>query len=115
MPILALRLLGKFAVTVVFEDSVRVQSAVPVQPPLQPENVKPASAVARNDTALPATKLKEQVVPQLIPAGVLVTVPLPVFETVRLTRFRVNDAVQVLFASMVTEPLAQSPVHDLNL
>ena len=52
-----------------------------------------------------------------MPEGVLVTVPLPVFETERLTVLRVNVAVQVLFASMVTDPSTQSvcPVHALNL
>jgi hypothetical protein len=63
-------------------------------------------------------KLKEQMVPQLIPDGVLVTLPLPVFETVRLTTFGVNVAVQFLFAFIVTDAVelpAQSPVHDLNL
>ena len=55
--------------------------------------------------------------PQLIPEGVLATVPLPVLETERLTVLRVNVAVQVLFALIVTDvtgPLAQSPVQDLN-
>ncbi len=103
--------------TVVLDDSVNLQSAVPVQPPVQPPNAKPASGVAFNVTAVPATKLKEQTVPQLMPEGVLVTVPLPVFETERLSVLRVNVAVQVLFASILTEPSEQSacPVHDLNL
>jgi hypothetical protein len=73
--------------------------------------------VAFNVIAVPATKLKEQLVPQLMPEGVLLTVPLPVFETERLSVLRVNVAVQVLFAFMVTEPSVQSacPVHVLNL
>ena len=115
MPILSLRLLTKFAVAVVLDESVILQSAVPVQPPLQPMNVKPASEVARSVTAVPATKLKEQLVPQLMPAGVLVTAPLPILETERLAVLRVNVAVQVFLAFIVTEPLTQSPVHDLNL
>jgi hypothetical protein len=73
--------------------------------------------VAFNVTAVPATKLKEHPVPQLMPEGVLVTVPLPVFETARLIVLRVNVAVQVLLASIVTEPSEQSacPVQALNL
>ena len=52
-----------------------------------------------------------------MPEGVLVTVPLPVFETARLIVLRVNVAVQVLLASIVTEPSEQSacPVQALNL
>jgi hypothetical protein len=73
--------------------------------------------VAFNITAVPATKLKEHPVPQLMPEGVLVTVPLPVFETERLSVLRVNVAVQVLLTSIFTEPSTQSawPVHALNL
>ena len=118
MPILSRRS-TKLAVAVllVLDDRVMLQSAVPVQPPLQPMNVKPVSGLARSVTAVPATKLNEQLVPQLIPEGVLVTVPLPVLETERLTVSRVNVAVQVLFAFIVTEPSEQStsPVQALNL
>jgi hypothetical protein len=73
--------------------------------------------VAFNVTAVPATKLKEQTAPQLTPEGVLVTVPLPVFETETLTVLRENVAVQPLLAFIVTEPSVQSacPVHALNL
>ncbi len=55
--------------------------------------------------------------PQVIPAGALVTVPLPVFATVRVAVFRLNFAVHVLLAFMVTEPSEQSvsPVQPENL
>jgi hypothetical protein len=43
-----------------------------------------------------------------MPEGVLVTVPLPVFEIERLSVLRVNVAVQVLLAFIVTEPSEQS-------
>ena len=46
--------------------------------PLQPAKIDPAAAVAVRATALPLLKVAEQVLPQLIPAGELVTVPLPV-------------------------------------
>jgi hypothetical protein len=66
---------------------------------------------------VPVTKLKEQLVPQLMPEGVLATAPLPILETERLAVLGVKVAVQVLFAFIVTEPSAQSacPVHALNL
>ena len=67
------------AVTVVAAESVTVQGPVPEQPlPLQPPKVEPAAGAAVSVTAVPLAKLAEQVAPQVIPAGELVTVPLPV-------------------------------------
>ena len=53
---------------------------VPVEQPapLQPTNVEPVAAVAVRVTIVPLLKLAEQVLPQLIPLGELLTVPLPV-------------------------------------
>jgi hypothetical protein len=54
-----------------------VQVAVPEQPPpLQPVKVEPAAAEAVRVTEV--LKLARQVEGQLMPAGALVTVPLPV-------------------------------------
>jgi hypothetical protein len=118
MPTLSLRLLTKFAVTLVLDDRVKLQAAVPLQPPIQPLNVNPASGVAFKVTVAPAVKLERQLVPQSIPEGVLVTVPLPVFETERLSVLRVNVAVQVLLAFMVTDDVGelpeQSPDHAVS-
>jgi len=71
------------AVTLSLEVTVMLQFA-PEQPPLQPENVKPASATALKVTRVPAAKLAAQVLPQSIPAGLLVTRPLPVSVTERV-------------------------------
>jgi hypothetical protein len=69
----------KVAVTVVAAEIVTVQDPVPEQPaPLQPLKVEPMSGEAVSVTAVPLGKLAEQVAPQVIPAGELVTVPLPV-------------------------------------
>jgi len=58
---------------------VTLQVPVPVQPPpLQPVKVEPAAGVAVRVTAVPVVNAAEHVVPQEIPAGLLVTVPLPV-------------------------------------
>jgi hypothetical protein len=60
-------------------DIVTVQLLdVPEQAPLQPLNVEPLAGVALRVTAVPLAKLAEQVVPQLIPVGWLVTAPVPV-------------------------------------
>ena len=52
---------------------------VPEHPaPDHPANILPALAVAVSVTLAPELKLNKHVVPQLIPAGLLVTVPDPV-------------------------------------
>jgi hypothetical protein len=52
-------------------------AAVPVQAPLQPVNADPVAAVALRVTAVPTGKAAKQVSPQRMPAGLLVTVPVP--------------------------------------
>ena len=66
------------AVTLVLALTVTVQVAVPVQAPDQPAKVEPEEGVAVRVTEVPLLKVAAQVEPQLIPAGVLVTVPVPV-------------------------------------
>src|SRR5262245_45611288 len=46
-------------------------------PPLQPDNTEPSAAVAVSAILVPLEKLAEHFVPQLIPEGPLVTLPLP--------------------------------------
>src|SRR5580704_80670 len=68
----------KFGVTVVFAVIVTVQGSTPAQPPPdQPAKVELLAATAVNVTWVPTAKLAEQVAPQLIPDGPLVTVPEP--------------------------------------
>src|SRR3989442_3427757 len=105
---------GKVAVTVVAAESVTTHVPVPLQPPpLQPEKVEPAAGVAVNVTAVPLAKLAEQVAPQLMPAGALVTVPLPVPAgvTVRVKVCTVKVAVTVVAAESVTThvPVPEQP------
>src|SRR6266850_1600189 len=66
------------AVTDVAAVTVTTQVPVPAQPPpLQPVNVEPAAGAAVSVTMVPVVNEAEQVAPQAMPAGVLVTVPLP--------------------------------------
>src|SRR5436309_2671942 len=102
----------KVAVTVVAVETVTAQVPVPEHPPpLQPVKVEPAAGAAVSVTAVPLVKLAEQVAPQLMPAGALVTVPLPVPAgvTVRVKLCRVKVAVTVVAAERVT---AQGPVPE---
>jgi hypothetical protein len=66
------------AVTELAAVSVTLQAPVPVQAPDHPANVDPALAVGVSVTAVPLAKPALHVVGQLIPAGLLVTVPEPV-------------------------------------
>ena len=68
--------------TEVSAERVTAQVAVPLQAPDQPANVELAPGVAVSVIAVPLAKLAVHVVPQLIPAGLLVTVPAPVLCTV---------------------------------
>ena len=68
----------KVGVTTVAAVSVTAQAPVPLQPPpLQPVKTDPAAGTAVSVTTVPLTKVAEQFVPQVIPDGVLVTVPEP--------------------------------------
>jgi hypothetical protein len=66
---------------------VTMHAPAPVQSPDHPPNVEPTAADADSITMVPAAKVAEHVVPQLIPVGLEVTVPVPVppFMTTRLT------------------------------
>src|SRR5688572_29517309 len=86
---------------------------VPVQPLLHPVNVEPAVAAAVSVTGVRAGKDSLQSVGQLIPAGLLVTVPLPPPASCTVTVWdstRVKVAVTLFAASIVTlQPTV--PVH----
>ncbi len=67
----------KVAVAVSAAVSVTVHAAVPEHAPLHPSNVKLVPGVAVSVTCVPEAKFAVQVPGQLMPAGVLVTVPEP--------------------------------------
>src|SRR5207244_12644802 len=70
--------IANVAVTEVAALIVTVQVAVPEQPPpLQPAKVEPATGAAVKVTEVPLANAAAQVAPQAMPAGALVTVPLP--------------------------------------
>src|SRR2546425_12088513 len=101
------------AVTVVAALRVTVQVPGPEQPPpVQPRKVEPAAGAAVSVTAVPLAKLAAQVAPQVMPAGLLVTVPAPVpaLETVSV-KVDVKVAVTVVAAETVTthDPVPEHP------
>src|SRR2546422_214503 len=73
--------------------------------------MEPAAGVAVRVTAAPLVKLAAQVAPQLIPAGLLVTVPVPAPAGVTVnTKVGAKVAVTVVAAEIVTVQ-APVPVH----
>jgi hypothetical protein len=92
---------------------VTVQLPVPLHAPPQPAKLDPAAGVAVRLTCVPAAKLAPHVVPQLIPAGALVTVPLPARPTVNVKEdggFCENVAETLRTASIITVQLPV-PLH----
>ena len=67
----------KLAVTERSPVTVRVHGPVPEQAPDHPEKAEPTAGVAVRVTEVPVVKLAEQVLPQLMSEGELVTVPAP--------------------------------------
>ena len=84
--LVALRAIGvsvKVAVTLRASVISTVQVLVPVQSPLQPLNVESAAGVAVRVMVVRLVIVAVQVVPQLMLAGVEVTVPFPVLVIVK--------------------------------
>ena len=112
----------KFALTDFAASMVTLHAPVPLHAPPQPANVEPESGVTAKLTTVPLAKLAEHVVPQEIPEGVLVTVPVPgpLLATVRVKGpgFAVKFALTDFAASIVTlhapVPL-QTPLQPANV
>jgi hypothetical protein len=88
------------AVTVTAALTVTVHVPVPGHPatPLQPANVDPSDGIAVRMTEVPLVKPAEHVVAgQLIPAGLLITVPAPVPAS-----FTVNTGLFVVWVKLAT-------------
>jgi hypothetical protein len=112
-------LLLKVAVTAVAAVTVTEQPPVPLHPaPLQPAKVEPSAAVAVSATTCPLAKLAEHVGWHEIPAGALVTVPVPppasVTVNAKFVVLLLNMAVTVVAAVNVTEHPAV-PLHPAPL
>jgi hypothetical protein len=86
---------------------------VPEQSPLQPAKVEPASGVAVSFTLVPFVKDAEQATPQEIPAGLLVTVPVPAPVLLNESRSGAwsKVAVTALSVSVFTVQVPPVPEH----
>jgi len=68
----------KVAPTALFAVRTTVHDPVPLQLPVHPANVELVTGAAVRVTEVPLLNVTLHVVPQLMPAGLLVTVPAPV-------------------------------------
>ena len=96
-----------------------LQVPVPEQAPLQPLKIEPDAGVAARLTLVPEANVAEHVAPQLMPAGALVTDPLPVpaREMVKVTRgwnVAVTAMLEFISTVHVPVPLQAPPLHPAN-
>ena len=102
------------AVTVAAALRVTTHVLVPLQAPVQPANVDPDAAAAVSVTCVPLAKFELHVLGQLIPEGLLVTVPEPEPDVVTVSCTGAgawsNVAVTAVSAPSVTTQLAV-PLH----
>ena len=112
----------KVAVPALTADAGMVKEHVPVPvqvPPLQPVKTNPAEGVAVSTTGVPELKLVEQVpVVQLIPAGLLVTVPEPATVTLvakeAVSKLALTNCTE--FIVTVHDPVpVQAPLHPVKV
>ena len=106
---------------------VTTQLPVPVQAPLHPPNVEPEFATCVNVTCDPAVKFAVQALGQVIPAGLLVTVPVPPPASVTFkanvvtvglnVAVTVSDADGILNVQVVPDPVhaVGVPLHPPNV
>ena len=110
----------KVAATVCVPFMTTTQGPVPLQAPPQPAKVEPPVGVAVSVTVLPLAKLAEQVPPQSIPAGVLVTVPVPVLFTESVAGDAAGSncafTIWLLFVTTTQDPVpVQAPLQPANV
>src|SRR2546427_401730 len=101
---------------------VKTHAPVPLHPaPLQPVNTEPLAGAAVKVTDVPLANEALHVAPQSMPAGLLVSVPLPlpVFVTVRAYTYNcvkvaLTACAAVIVTTHVPVPLHPAPLQPLN-
>jgi len=95
--------------------------AVPVQLPVQPPKIEPPDDAAVSVTEVPLVYEAEHVAPQLIPAGELVTVPLPLPDLVTVranvgaVKVAVTDVAVLTVTVQVPVPEQPPPLQPANV
>jgi hypothetical protein len=99
------------AVTEALLVKFTVQGPVPLQAPLQPVKIEPAEGVAVNVMEVPLLNAALQAVPQLIPAGSLVTVPLPVPERLSVNTGELANVAETFIFEFTVKVQVFEPLH----
>jgi len=93
----------------------------PVQLPVQPVKIDPAAGAAVSVTTVPVVNEVEQVAPQEMPVGALVTVPLPLPDLVTLSakdacmKEAVTEVAAVIVTVQVPVPEQPPPFQPVNV
>lgn len=99
------------AVTDVLPVMLRVQGPVPLQAPLQPAKVELAPGAAVKVIEVPVSKAALQAVPQLMPAGSLVTVPLPLPESAKANTGEAEKVAETVMLEFSVRVQVLDPLH----
>ena len=107
----------KLAVTAFAAVMVTLQVPIPEHPlPLQPANLEFADGEAAKVTTVLLPKDAKQVEPQVMPAGLLVTVPLPAPVLLTVNAYVINAKLAVTaFAAFIVTLQVPIPEHPLPL
>src|SRR5258706_3159 len=99
------------AVTLFAASIVTRHAPIPLHAPLQPANADPSAAAANSPTAAAGAEFTVQVAPQSIPAGLEVTVPLPVPDFVTDIAYTVGVTLTEAEAAPVPAALVALTLH----
>ena len=101
------------AVTLWAAVTVTTHGPAPEHSPPHPTKVDPAVGLAVSETAVPDVNTKEQVAPQAIPAGELLTVPVPAPArvTVNEDAAAVSNVAVTAVAALIVTVQSAVPVH----
>jgi hypothetical protein len=99
------------AVTEALPFKLNVHDPVPLHAPLQPAKIEFAAGVAVRVIDVPLLNAALQVVPQLMPAGLLETVPLPVPERVRANTGELANVAETLMFELSVTVQVLDPLH----
>src|SRR5260221_4792044 len=99
------------AVTLVAASIVTRHAPIPLHAPLQPANADPSAGAANSATEAAGEKFSVQVAPQLIPAGLEVTLPLPVPDFVTDIAYTVGVTLTEAEAAPVPAALVALTLH----
>ncbi len=94
--------------------TVTVQSLVPTHASPHPAKLEPEAGVAVREITVPGSTLREQVLPQAMPAGLLVTVPVPLPPRSTVRDGRALNIAVICLSAVMSSVQVPVPVHAPN-